>query len=227
MWARRYQVWSRDQYEYRGVDVINVLLGINALVFGGWWLAPPRFMRENFVSTLRNLREGRVWTLITPAFSHQSPMHLLFNSMAMWVLGKEVMFVLGPSRTLLLYLAAGVVSCVCHLAYVNEIKPRIMASTPRQYQLYKMVGAEQGALGMSGSVMGISILYAAFFPSAILLLYGVVPVRAPILVGGFIAADLLFAFSAPESSISHAGHLGGALYGLLYALYLRRRFGRR
>jgi membrane associated rhomboid family serine protease len=57
--------------------------------------------------------------------------------------------------------------------------------------------------------------------------YGVVPVRAPILVGGFIAADLLFAFSAPESSISHAGHLGGALYGLLYALYLRRRFGRR
>jgi membrane associated rhomboid family serine protease len=141
------------------VDVINALLGINALVFAGWWLAPPRFMRENFVSTLRNLREvrcgggggalsirhscnmshaqGRVWTLITPAFSHQSPMHLLFNrcvtvvplpygglrltlltphrflsrcctiSMAMWVLGKEVMFVLGPSRTLLLYLAAG------------------------------------------------------------------------------------------------------------------------
>lgn len=81
--------------------MINVLLGINALVFAGWWLAPPRFMRENFVSTLRNLREvrrrvvvalsryvahatcrttqGRVWTLITPAFSHQSPMHLLFN----------------------------------------------------------------------------------------------------------------------------------------------------
>jgi membrane associated rhomboid family serine protease len=52
-------------------------------------------------------------------------------------------------------------------------------------------------------------------------------VRAPILVGGFIATDLLLAFSAPESSISHSGHLGGALYGLLYALYLRRRFGRR
>ncbi len=40
--------------------------------------------------------------------------------MAMWFLGKEVMFVLGPSRTLLLYLAAGThthapqLHCLCY-----------------------------------------------------------------------------------------------------------------
>jgi hypothetical protein len=37
--------------------MVAVLLGINALVYGGWWLAPPRFMKDHFVSSLRNLDE--------------------------------------------------------------------------------------------------------------------------------------------------------------------------
>ncbi len=36
--------------------MVAVLLGINALVFG-WWLAPPRFMKDHFESSLRNLDE--------------------------------------------------------------------------------------------------------------------------------------------------------------------------
>jgi hypothetical protein len=88
------------------------------------------------------------------------------HSMALWVFGKDVMRVLGPTRFALLYLAAGtdgpsrltttafvvhahdhttsshcaqgVLSNVAHLLYVNEIKPRIVASNPRQYAYYKM-----------------------------------------------------------------------------------------
>jgi hypothetical protein len=44
------------------------------------------------------------FTLLTPLRFNPSR---CTTSMAMWFLGKEVMFVLGPSRTLLLYLAAG------------------------------------------------------------------------------------------------------------------------
>jgi membrane associated rhomboid family serine protease len=57
--------------------------------------------------------------------------------------------------------------------------------------------------------------------------YGVVPMRAPVLVGLFIMSDLYFSLTSPESGTSHAGHLGGALCGALYALFLFSRRGRR
>lgn len=103
-------------------------------------------------------------------------------------------------------------------------------------------------LGMSGSVKAITILFAAFFPNAVLLLvpatshpphlpppmtffppphtikqFGVLSLQAPIAAGTLIAADLLWALYVPESGTSHAGHLGGALCGILYALALPRR----
>jgi hypothetical protein len=96
---------------------------------------------------------------------------------------------------------SGVTSCLCHLAYANEIKPRIMAATPQQLQLHKTyhhshhfstthsgashhlhysqrAGAQEGVLGMSGSVKGITILFAAFFPNAVLLLVPVISHRS-------------------------------------------------
>lgn len=69
------------------------------------------------------------------------------------------MFVLGPSRVLLFYLAAGtythrlcsalaltahvewssgLVANVSHLAYATEIRPRIMAPNTHHFQIYKM-----------------------------------------------------------------------------------------
>jgi hypothetical protein len=33
--------------------MVGVLLGINAFVFAGWWLAPPRFMEDHFVSSTK------------------------------------------------------------------------------------------------------------------------------------------------------------------------------
>jgi hypothetical protein len=70
----------------------------------------------------------------------------------------DVMFVLGPSRILLFYLAAGtythrlcsacvdaicgwssgLVASVSHLVYVTEFRPRIMAPNTHHFQIYKM-----------------------------------------------------------------------------------------
>jgi len=218
---RGYRAWPGTALNTEP-DVVKLLLVANGLVFLGWLCLPQRFMRENFVSTLRNLKELRVWTLVTPSFSHANPFHLLFNCVALSVMGPSVLQVLGPRRFLLLYLASGVASCVGHLVYVNEIRPRQSARNYAHYQRLKRFGAEMGAIGMSGSVMGISILFAVFNPTGVLLLWGVLPMRAPIMVAGFIAYDAYCAWTSPESATSHSGHLGGALYGLLYAYMIRR-----
>jgi membrane associated rhomboid family serine protease len=46
---------------------------------------------------------GQWWRLFTSGFLHFGPIHLLFNMIALWVIGKDVELVLGRSRFLAVY----------------------------------------------------------------------------------------------------------------------------
>jgi len=83
------------------------------------------------------------------------------------------------------------------------------------------------ALGASGAIMTIAVVYAALFPKRILMLNFFIPVPAGLAVAGYIALDL-FGLVGGRGGIAHAAHLGGALYGVLFWLFwLRRRVSRR
>ncbi|HHO53684.1 MAG TPA: rhomboid family intramembrane serine protease, partial [Deltaproteobacteria bacterium] len=77
------------------------------------------------------------------------------------------------------------------------------------------------ALGASGSVMALAVLFGAMFPNRTLLLNFFIPVPAALAVAGFILLDIMGAVSG-GSQVAHAAHLGGAAYGLAY-WYLRIR----
>ena len=52
----------------------------------------------------------------------------------------------------------------------------------------------------------------------------VLPVPNPLFAAGFVAGSLYFAlFYEGRSQYAHAGHLGGALTGIAYALWRRAR----
>jgi membrane associated rhomboid family serine protease len=50
--------------------------------------------------------DGEWYRLITAAFLHAGPIHLLFNMLALWWFGRNLEYVLGPGRYLGLYLAS-------------------------------------------------------------------------------------------------------------------------
>lgn len=215
MTKRKSPAWWRG---YRP-QVLYVLMGINVVVYVLWQLAQRQLpqsgaaldlMAAHFTVSLAHMQQGYVWTLLTSEFSHIDPMHLAFNMLGIWVFGKAVHRVLGDLLFVHLYVVGAVLASLGHVIY--------------QY----LTGSPAPALGASGAVMAIAVVYAACFPKNKLLVFFVIPMPAAIAVAGFILLDLFGAVGQANSGIAHAAHLGGALYGLLFwALWLRTRLVRK
>jgi rhomboid protease GluP len=101
--------------------VTYVLLAINILL----WLAmtaaggstnPAVLIRFGAKANVL-IAQGQVWRLLTSIFLHIGPMHLFFNSYALYVLGIEVERVYGSARFLLIYLLAGLYGSLLSFAF--------------------------------------------------------------------------------------------------------------
>lgn len=54
------------------------------------------------------IRQGQIWRLFSPCILHSDLLHILFNMLWLWYLGRPVEQRIGPLRTLLLTLVAGI-----------------------------------------------------------------------------------------------------------------------
>ena len=71
---------------------VTIIIAINLAVFVLWHMARreprlERFMLENFLTSTLYLLDGRVWTLVTSAFSHFQLWHLVVNTVVLWSFG--------------------------------------------------------------------------------------------------------------------------------------------
>ncbi len=201
-----YVLW---QLARRNADASALTLGSVGVPMTGWtWVFAQ--MQENFILSVDVLQSGRVWTVLTSEFSHVEPTHLLFNMIGLYVFGTAVHQVLRDVLFVQLYVMAAIAASVAHVAWGL------------------IMGDPTGALGASGAVMGIAVVYAFLFPERRLLLFFVVPVPAGIAVLLFIGIDLLGVVGVVQDRTAHMAHLGGVAYGAaFYLLWLRKRIKRR
>ena len=86
---------------------------------------------------------------------------------------------------------------------------------------------ELPALGASGAIAGIILLFSLMFPREKLLLLGLIPIRAgwaAVLIIGIDIWGVVEQSSGGGLPIGHGAHLGGALIGILwYLLVVRNR----
>jgi len=90
--------------------------------------------------------DGEWYRLITAAFLHAGPIHLLFNMLALWWFGRSLEYVLGPGRYLGVYLASALAGAAGALLF-TPTTPTVGAS-----------GAVFGILG-AGLVLERSRIY--------------------------------------------------------------------
>ncbi len=153
----------------------------------------------------RKVLRGQVWRLLTSAFCHDrtSVWHLVFNMLFLFWFGVTLESMYGSREFLLFYLAAAVVAS---LAYVG---------------LDLLTGASVPAIGASGAVMAVTMLYAIHYPRDVIYVMWVIPVEVRWLVVLYVIFDLhpvLLALAGDRvaTGIGHAAHLGGLAFGFLY-----------
>ena len=141
---------------------------------------------------------GRVsfqpWQLVTSAFLHASPSHLLLNMLALWMFGRDVERALGGRRFLMLYLAAVLAASFAQLAVDRFLAGSEVVPT----------------LGASGGVFGVLLAYGTLFPRRIvLLLFPPIPMPAWLFVTLYGLLELGQGVLGLGQDVAHFAHVGG------------------
>jgi membrane associated rhomboid family serine protease len=71
-------------------------------------------------------------------------------------------------------------------------------------------------MGASGAIFAVELAFAVFFPRSIIYIWGILPLRAPVMVLGFTALELFFTVTGNNSGVAHLTHLAGFGFGWLY-----------
>jgi membrane associated rhomboid family serine protease len=143
--------------------------------------------------------------LLTCAFCHArgSIFHILFNMLFLWWFGPTLERMYGSREFLLFYLAAAMISSLAYVA------------------LDLFTGDMVPAIGASGAVMAVTMLYAIFYPRHTIYIMFVIPVEIRWLVIAYVIFDLhpvllTLAGDPVHTGVAHAAHLGGLAFGFLY-----------
>jgi membrane associated rhomboid family serine protease len=73
-------------------------------------------------------------------------------------------------------------------------------------------------MGASGAIFAVELAYAVFYPDSIIYLWGILPLRAPVMVLGFTALELFSSVFGMNSGVAHLTHLAGFGFAWLYLL---------
>ncbi|MFF3272042.1 rhomboid family intramembrane serine protease [Streptomyces chrestomyceticus] len=185
--------------------VTKILLGINIAVFiavlavGDSLVQDLEMIGGAFVPedlTFIGVAEGEFYRLLTAAFLHQEPMHIIFNMLSLWWLGPPLEAALGRVRFIGLYLLSALGGSALS---------------------YLLAAQNQPSLGASGAVFGL------LGATAILMRRLNYDMR-PVLI--LLALNLVFTFAWPNIAWqAHVGGLvvGAAVtYGMVHAPRERR-----
>ncbi len=205
----------RDLSDRPGAGVFAWLLGAMVGVFViqnvfAVFLQTDAF--DRFLAlTPAGLKRGCVWTLLTYAFLHGGIFHLLFNVLFLYLLGRELLPLLGTQRLLsvcgVAAMTGGLVWFVSHWS-----------------------GGNTGLVGASGMVLALFIVFACFHAEREMtfLLFFVLPVTVkPKIIAWILAGVEAMGFLFSElpggrydTGIAYSAHLGGMLVGWIYFRYL-------
>ena len=149
--------------------------------------------------------KGQIWRILTSAFCHDRHglFHILFNMLGLIWFGIALEYMYGQREFLLFYLTAGILS---GLAYVG---------------LDLWTGDSVPAIGASGAVMGVLMLYACHYPNHTIRIWFFFPLEMRWLVLLYVAFDLhplllQLAGDQVHTGVAHAAHLGGLAFGFVY-----------
>ena len=137
----------------------------------------------------------RPWTPITYMFLHGGIWHLFFNMLGLYFFGPALESRLGSRHFIALYFVAGLTG-----AAMTFLDPAWI-------------------LGASGGVFGVFLGFAYYWPRQRIMIWGIVPVEAWLLVAIMTAVSIF----QIGGGVAHFAHLGGYVGAFLYLKIMEAR----
>ncbi|HRE22646.1 MAG TPA: rhomboid family intramembrane serine protease [Bacteroidia bacterium] len=207
---------------YKSLDMLQKIIVVNAIIYlfvnlgdvllrlfnfpdgtlSGFltdWLAVP--------SSVKSLLY-RPWTLITYSFYHENFLHILFNMLWLFFMGRLFIEYLGEKKLLTLYLVGGLCGSVLFIVF---------------YNLFPLFSREVDiavALGASASVLAITVAIATLLPDYEVGLF--LPqwrVKLKYIAIALFVIDLLSITG--NNAGGNIAHIGGAIFGFIYIKQLK------
>lgn len=193
---------------FQGAPVTKWLLIINVAVFFIDLLLvehPPLYLRDiwGYFSIELAIFQGQIWRFFTFQFLHGDLNHLLFNSIGIFFFGPHIERWMSSRPFLVFYLLCGVAGALFYTLLF--FTPGILDNYP----------VSAGMVGASAGIFGILAAFYYVAPEARVLLFFFIPMKMKTL------AILVFIFETVHVILDlnnaggSAGHLGGAILGLL------------
>lgn len=175
----------------KNLTLTEWLIGINLIMFALTQIVNITFgngllrlgAKVNFLIGL-----GEYWRLLTSMFLHADVMHLIFNMLALYILGRDIERFFGRTKFLLIYFISGLIGSSFSYLIVSNVS----------------VGASGAIFGL----MGANLFLYKINPTVYKRIYG-----TDFLV--LIGINLVLGLIRPN--IDMAGHIGGLIGGFVTA----------
>lgn len=176
-----------------------ILLGINIAIFIIMVLIDPNITTKtviNFGAKVNyKIADGELYRLITPMFLHLNLYHIIFNSLALYILGRDIEKIFGKTKFLLIYFIAGIISSIGSFTFNEAIS----------------AGASGAIFGLLGAHLYLYFtnkqVYKKIYGNSFLVLIGI---------------NIAYGFIHPN--IDNVGHIFGLLGGLLVSYAIGHRY---
>jgi len=182
------------------VRIINVfffLSGESFPLIG--WLAMPADIHQLL---------SRPWTIITYMFLHFGFLHILFNILWLYWLGKIFLLYFDERKLLAVYLLGGITGGLFYLAAYNL------------FPAFDKVVAASQLMGASAAVIAIVIAVAVYVPNHIVYLMFIGQVKMKYIA---LVSIALYVIGISSSNAGgNLAHLGGAFLGMVFALQYKK-----
>lgn len=191
------------------LNVLEKIIAVNVVVFllalilrfeFEWFELPSDF--SNFI--------GKPWSIITYAFLHYDFLHILFNMLWLYFLGRMFLNLFSPKMALNIYflgaISGGVLFMLCYTVFPS------------------VFGGNSRLLGASAAVRALLIFLCAYMPNQEIRFF-TFNLKLWYVGAAIVVLDVLGVFtgiSNPETGNAggNLAHLGGAFLGYFYAKQL-------
>lgn len=176
----------------------NGLAALNIAIFLIMFSLDPDLSTNTLISfgAKANFKivEGQLFRLLTPMFLHANFYHILFNSLALYIIGNQVEQLFGVKRFLTIYFVSGLIGSMG--SFISND--------------YVAVGASAGIFGLMGTHLYLFLYnrdgYRRYFGNDFLFLIGI-----------------NVAYGIMNSSVDNAAHLFGLIGGLFVTFLVLKK----